>query len=399
MNGRHRIIWKLGLYLMAGICGRAQVLWSEPSPATVSNWTWGPGGEEMAPRPPFEFVKEKLSGTSPKVEVSDAAGRVWTVKFGSEVHADVFAARLVTALGYAAQPSYYVPSGTIRGVRNLKRGKYFVSKNGSFRSARFKLKEHHPDAQDENDTWSWVDNPYTGTRELSGLKILMMLTSNWDAKDSRDGKSSNNEVIQPTPDSPLWYAVTDWGASFGKSGGFFRRDRWDWNGYRAENSDFIRVAPNGALQWGFEGKHAQDITAGVTVEDVRWLLPYLSRITDQDLEAGMIASGASTAVACVYTQSIRARIEQLQRVAQSQKLHRVGESYLRHSVDSTPKTRAKSLSVGFLRGAALSAFMGHFLQKIGRFSVSDHAAWAVSETQMVAPESQALRPRTLRFSV
>jgi Protein of unknown function (DUF1501) len=42
----------------------------------------GPGGDETAPRPPFQFVKGKLSGTNAKVEVGDAGGRLWNVKFG-----------------------------------------------------------------------------------------------------------------------------------------------------------------------------------------------------------------------------------------------------------------------------------------------------------------------------
>ena len=32
-------------------------------------------------------------------------------------------------------------------------------------------------------SWAWNDNPFVGTRELNGLKILMMLLSNWDNKD------------------------------------------------------------------------------------------------------------------------------------------------------------------------------------------------------------------------
>lgn len=34
--------------------------------------------------------------------------------------------------------------------------------------------------------WTWLDNPFVGTRELQGLKILVLLVSNWDTKDARD---------------------------------------------------------------------------------------------------------------------------------------------------------------------------------------------------------------------
>jgi hypothetical protein len=304
-----------------GVRLSAQVLWVEPQPVTTSDWTWGPGGRGMAPQPPFEFKKEKLDGTNPKVEVRDSAGRSWTVKFGSEVSADTFAPRLLNALGYAAESTFFVRSGSIDGVHNLKRARHFISKNGAFQNARFKLSQHRAAVEADDpagdESWSWVENPFLGTRELGGLKILIMLTSNWDTKDSRDGAGSNNKTIEALSSSSPMYAVTDWGASFGKSGGFFQRDRWDWNGYRAQTAKFVQLAPDGTIDWGFKGKHESDITAGVGIEDVRWIVPYLSRITDEQLQTGLTASGAPPAVASDYVRSIRQRIEQLQRVAQA----------------------------------------------------------------------------------
>jgi hypothetical protein len=282
----------------------------------------------MAPRPPFEFLKENLGGTNPKVEVRDAAGRFWVIKFGSEVHADTFASRLLSALGYAAEPTFFVRSGSINKLHGLKRAKRFISKEGSFHDARFKLRSQEAEAGSDKVAWSWVANPFVGSRELGGLKILIMLASNWDAKDARDGEGESNTGIirsASTRGPREWYAVTDWGASFGKSGGYFRRDRWDWNGYRAQTSNFVRLALDGSLDWRFKGKHGRDITAGVGLEDVRWILPYLSRITDEDLQAGLSASGASTPVARDFTRSIRARILQLQRISESTGLHQAAK--------------------------------------------------------------------------
>jgi len=93
------------LYALMSVSASAQLLWKEPQPANTSVWTSGPGGEETAPQPLFQFVKEKLTGTNPKVEVRDVNGRLWTVKFGAEVHSDTFAPRLLNALGYAAEPT------------------------------------------------------------------------------------------------------------------------------------------------------------------------------------------------------------------------------------------------------------------------------------------------------
>src|SRR6266849_764912 len=108
---------------------RRQLIWNDPKPATIADWIWGPGGEAQAPRPPFRFLSENLGGTNPKVNVRDARGALWIVKFGGEVHTDTFSARLLNAVGYAAEPTYFVPSGIISGVSGLKRAKPFVSKD------------------------------------------------------------------------------------------------------------------------------------------------------------------------------------------------------------------------------------------------------------------------------
>lgn len=314
----------LALCMLAAICTTAQVLWREPPPRSASDWVWGPGGLEMAPQPPFRFVKEKFGGTNPKVEVKDDRGRRWVVKFGSEAHTDTFQSRLVSSLGYAAEPTYFVTAGSIQDVHDLKRAKHFIARNGSFHEARFKLQDHKSETDSNNEAWSWAVNPFVGSRELGGLKILTMLTSNWDTKDSRNGEGSNTGVIRGG-NSAARYAVVDWGASFGRAGSMFKRNRWDWEGYRLETPNFVRLGSDGRLRWRYKGRHGDDITAGVGVEDVRWILPYLSRISDDDLKTGLAASGASEAVAGEYARLIRQRIIQLQNVAQFQGVERAAK--------------------------------------------------------------------------
>jgi len=315
------------LFALTYACASAQTLWMEPARFTDSDWTWGPGGQELAPRPPFRFQKEKLDGTNPKVDVVDDAGRHWVVKFGSEAHTDTFQSRFVSALGYAAEPTYFVAAGSIQDVHDLKRAKYFIAKDGSFRDARFKLHDRKSDREKDDTDWSWADNPFVGSRELGGLKILVMLTSNWDTKDARNGKDeSNTGMIRPAKSrGSAWYAVTDWGASFGRAGSLLKRNRWDWEGYRLETPNFVRLNPDGSLTWRYKGRHGDDITAGVGLDDVRWILPYLSRISDDNLRIGLMASGASEPVASEYTRLIRDRINQLQRVAQSQEVQRAAK--------------------------------------------------------------------------
>ena len=292
------------------------VLWQRPGTITIRDWIWGPGGEERAPKPPFEFLEEDSNGTNAKIKVRDSLGEHWIVKFGGENHSEVFASRLLHALGYITEPSYFVLSGVVTGAHDLRRAKPFIAKDGAFSYARFKLRDHKVLARAEGQTWSWQDNPFVGTRELNGLKILLMLTSNWDAKDARDGEGANTAVYsKPGSASQLYYSFDDWGATMGKWGGFFKRDKWNPAGYREQTKDFVRIAPDQRIAWGYRGKHGKDITSGITLEDVRWLLTYLSPVTDEELLAGLRASGAKENEIDIYTRSLRDRIAQLERLS------------------------------------------------------------------------------------
>jgi hypothetical protein len=251
------------------------------------------------------------------VDVRDAQGARWIVKFGAEIHTDTFASRLLAAVGYVAEPTYFVGEGVVIGVHGLKRAKPYFTADGRFRSARFKLQDNRLMAYADEYRWSWTDNPFLGSHELNGLKILIMLVSNWDTKDARDGGGSNTAVfVRPGPEPLTYlYAFNDWGASLGGWGGFFKRDKWDPALYQRETRHFVEGVRDGCVVWGFRGKHEHDITSGITVEDVRWLTPYLARISDEQLRAGLLASGASEYYAGSLTRSIRARIRQLQSVA------------------------------------------------------------------------------------
>jgi hypothetical protein len=291
------------------------VLWQQPGNITLRDWIWGPGGKARAPRPPFEFIEEDHNGTNAKIKVRDAKGDRWIAKFGGENHSDVFASRLLYALGYVSEASYYVAGGVITGAHDLRRAKPFVGRDGAFVHARFKLHDHKTLAHVEDKTWSWNDNPFVGTQELNGLKILLMLTSNWDAKDARDGAGSNTAVFsrEGSGSGRLYYAFTDWGATMGKWGGFFGRDKWDPSGYSNQTKNFARGAGQ-SIEWGYRGKHGKEITSGITAADVRWLLTYLSRVTDEQLRAGLRASGARDPDIDTYTRSMRDRIAQLERL-------------------------------------------------------------------------------------
>ncbi|MDQ6666527.1 MAG: hypothetical protein M3Z23_19280 [Acidobacteriota bacterium] len=290
------------------------VLWHNPGRVENLDLEFGPGGRSRVPHPPFTFVEEDHGGTNPKIKVTDARGTKWAVKFGEEVRAENFASRLAWAAGYFVETNYYVPSGIAIGAHNLKRAKGWVDKDGHFADARFQLRSKEPEFLQDMD-WSWSQNPFIGSVELNGLKIMMMLTSNWDNKDSRDrtGAGSNNFVFREHENGSvrLLYEVTDWGGSMGKWGNVMSRSKWDCKGYTAQTPHFVEGIKNGVVRWAYHGQHTEDETRGIPVNDVKWLLRYLGRITDRQLRAGLEGSGAAPREEGCFAGAVRERIDEL----------------------------------------------------------------------------------------
>lgn len=295
----------------------ANVLWRNPGNVVSKSFEYGPGGRAHSPLPPFHFVKEDLSGSNPKIEVKDSHGTLWSVKWSEEAKAEVFASRLAWACGYIAQPEYFVAEGRVLGVKSLGRASSSVAPDGSFQNARFQLRSKWPKFLKKN-SWAWNYNPFVGTRELNGLKILMMLTSNWDNKDARDiDRDSNLAIFESgTRTRPVFlYFVADWGASMGKWGHVYNRSKWDCKGFSQQTLDFVKGRKHGIVQFGYTGQHTEDAAFGIRESDVSWLLGYLGRITDTQLRAGLKASGASPQEVACFTRSLRDRIDQLRSVA------------------------------------------------------------------------------------
>jgi len=295
------------------------VIWADPGKVELMDFIGGAAGQANTPKPPFTFVEESMSGSNPKVRVRDAKGAEWTAKFGTEVNAETFATRLAWAAGYFVEPAFFVPSGKIEKLGPLERAKKFVRPDGSFTDARFELRrEKGVKKLDEELSWSWIQNPFVGTKELNGLRVIMMLVSNWDNKDVRDVKRGSNTAIFQTPtESGLEdrYMIIDWGGSMGKWGGYISREKWDCNGFRGQTKDFVKGAKGDLIEFGYSGQHSADFKDGIRASDVKWVMQYLGRVTDDQLRAGLQASGATRDEVECFTHSLRDRINQLKNVA------------------------------------------------------------------------------------
>lgn len=295
------------------------ILWHDPGDVSSLDFATGVGGEQLEPQPPFIFVKEDTSGSNPKVLVKDANDRQWSVKWSKEAHSDVFSSRMAWACGYIAQPMYYMAQGQIRGIdKPLKRAASEIHGDGYFTAARFQLRSQEPRFL-KDAGWSWVNNPFRGSPQLNGLRILMMLISDWDNKDARDQDRDSNLAIfeEHTADVPRYlYFISDWGGSLGKWGGVATRSRWDAKGFAAQTPGFVKRAPSGTIEWGYSGQRTEDQVRDIRVSDIAWLLGYLGRITDDQMRAGLASSGATPEEIELFTASLRDRIGQLQQVAE-----------------------------------------------------------------------------------
>ena len=282
-------------------------LWKDPAPIAQRDLRWGSGSQARAPKAPFKFVEEDKGGSQPKVTIADASGTTWDVKFGVEVPAELASNRIVWALGYLVEEMYHVPAGTIQGVTGLKRAAEHVTATGQFKNARFRRVDARLRRTDE--PWTFQQNPFLGTREMSGLVVLMSLINNWDID-----KALNNRVLVATlPDgsSERWFIVSDLGATFGKMGGSLgQKTKWNLKDYIAE--DFIERVHEGKLHLDYEGFESEGL-GEVPLEHARWFTSLVSQLTAAQLRSAFEAAGAGPQEVDGYTKRFLSKVAELQK--------------------------------------------------------------------------------------
>ena len=230
--------------------------------------------------------------TLTKYRVRDAAGNEWIAKLGKESQPDTAANRLLWALGYETEIAYLVPQLTIEG-------------KGTFENVRL---EARPKVVDRAGNWMWEDNPFKGTPELQGLKILMIMINNWDMKDD------NNEILSTrgATDGELRYIISDLGGSFGKTGGFFSRSRNKPEDY--VKARFIEKVNGDVIDFNYGGKN-QKLFANITLADARWLSNLLSRLSDDQIKDAFRSANYSASEVDELAGAFRQRINELAAVA------------------------------------------------------------------------------------
>jgi len=281
-----------------------KVIWRDPGTIAARDLTWGMGSAARAPKAPFTFVSEDPSGSKPKVLVKDAAGATWRIKLApldatrNEVHAEVAAGRLVWALGYFSDEHYFVPAGRIDGVRDLKRASTVVGPDGSFRTACFERRDPEFEFRAE---WDLAKNDFAGTRELSGLQILMLLIANWDTS-ARNGAIVR--VRLPNGAFEDRHMVSDLGSSFGQA-----RSRWNLEHY-AKDKFVTGIVRAKEVQFPIA---LASVPAPMTVplDHARWFADLASQLTQAQIRQAFEAAGATPAEVDGFSSQLRRRIVDL----------------------------------------------------------------------------------------
>lgn len=271
------------------------VMW-ERVPVAERDLYDGPGGDEMRPDlSRIQFIKEEKSGFNKKYRIKDGSGRTWVAKLGREARPETAAVRLLWALGYKTEINYLVPTITIPG-------------KGTFRNVRL---EARPDDVERAEEWKWKSNPFVGTKELQGLKMMMVFMTNWDVLDLQ------NKVLEV--DGERQYIVSDLGATFGKLGNnnlpiIYRLGRKTGSPKHYARTKFIREVENGEVKLSYKGKN-RGLFKGFTVADARWLAGLLGRLSDRQIGDAFRAANYSAAEVATYTRAVRGKIAELQNAA------------------------------------------------------------------------------------
>jgi hypothetical protein len=331
-------------------------LWHDPGEISSLDLSFGEGGRAHAPLGDaiYSFEKEDLGGTSPKFYVKDQDGVQWLVKVGDEARGETAATRVVWAMGYFVDEDYFVPEIHVSGMAKLHRKSRSIHKDGTITNARLK---RAPPKQKKLNTWAWADNPFRGSRELNGLRVMMALINNWDLKtvnnkvygvkegkgathkdDSDDKEEASTDLADgdnnSSPHIPdgerdvanVRYVVSDLGASFGRTGGFSSRSKGKLKDYQKDNFirattpetvDFVmRTKPGGILRVFKPHYYRQRTAMAATVEnvpraDAKWIGGQLAQLTPEQIRSAFLAAGFTPREADGYLVELQKRIVEL----------------------------------------------------------------------------------------
>jgi hypothetical protein len=300
------------------------VLWRAPNGQRDDLFD-GPGGPDHQPdtHETFTFLEEDLDGSHPKFEVVDGRGIHWKVKLGAEARPETVATRLVWAAGYAADEDYFADAIHVDNMpARLHRGQQLIEANGVVRHVRLKRTSH---ARRQVAIWAWRQNPFSGTRELNGLRVLMALINNWDLKDINNAVYEDARAADDGRREQV-FEVKDLGLSFGSTGlERTTRSNGDLEAYRKTSfithltPDTVTFATPRRPDWivlanapeFFRRLKLLWIGKNIPRADARWIGSVLSEIPSSSIRDAFRAAGYDPDDVEGFTTVVESRIHQL----------------------------------------------------------------------------------------
>lgn len=293
------------------------VLWGDPGDIGSLDLVNGAGGAEHAPRADakYTFIKEDTSGTSAKFYVKDDSGVQWLAKVGEEAKPETAASRLVWSMGYFTDEDYFVAQIHVSRLPKLHRGGKDIGSDGTVTNVR--LKRQGPGLK-KSQNWDWYDNPFLGTREFNGLRVMMALINNWDL-------TTVNSKVYPN-DTQRRYLVSDLGASMGRTGAVSSRSKGVLKDY--DDSKFIRGKETETVSFEmrtrplavfapFEIKNyakrsrMKQIADDIPVADAKWIGSQLAQLSPQQIRDAFRSAGYSPEEVEGYARAVEKRIADL----------------------------------------------------------------------------------------
>jgi hypothetical protein len=260
--------------------------------ATRRDLFWGVGGRRYAPPADavYKLDGKDETGFSVSYDVISPDGMEWSAKIGPEAQTEVVLSRVLWGLGYHQPPIYYLPSW------RLETGK---GDPITVSEARFRPKLPRLERLDE--VWSWADNPFSGTRDLKGLLVILLMLNSTDLKDT------NNSIYtlkEPWDGAARWFVVRDLGAALGETGTLYPRRNW-LEGFETES--FIKGISGSTLDFGYGGGH-RELLSMIRPEDVQWAARQLQQLTDMQWRDAFRAGNYGSPQADRFLRRIREKI-------------------------------------------------------------------------------------------
>ena len=298
------------------------VIWKDPGDIKAKNLLDGPGGEKHRPALPLKFLTEDGHGHNSKFDVEDAKSKKWKAKLGIEAQPEIVASRLLWAIGYFTNENYFVRDLQVEGLpAHLKRGQGHVLSPDHLDYARL---QRHLEGEKKSATWDWRHNPFIGTREFNGLRVMMALLSNWDLK------TENNAIVTDHAGDDE-YMVSDVGTAFGASGQRWIEGETKNNLKQYQQTKFIaRITPEYvnfnfphrppllhlmvALPTYIHQFRLRWIGDHVPRADAKWVGSLLAQLSPEQIQDAFRAAGYSPEQITAFSQVLQARIAELNKL-------------------------------------------------------------------------------------